>query len=118
MAAKKDKSTKAGADNGGFAVIQTGGKQYKVSAGDTLRVEKVKGQNGSRVIFDKVLLRHDGENTMIGMPFVQGAVVEATLIETGKGKKIEVMKYKAKSRYMKIRGHRQPYSTVEITSIK
>jgi len=119
MVFKKTKGIGAG-NQGVFAVISTGGKQYKVSVGDTVKIEKLPGENkiGGKVVFDKVLLTESGSSTDVGAPFVSGAKVEAVLKEEGRGKKIEVMKYKAKSRYMKIRGHRQPYMEVEIISIK
>lgn len=102
-----------------FAVIQTGGKQYLVAKGDTLKIEKLSGgyKIGDKVVFDKVLLTDDGADTKVGNPTVVGANVEAVLKEEGKNKKIEVVKYKAKSRYLKTRGHRQPYMKVEITKI-
>lgn len=102
-----------------FAVIQTGGKQYKVSAGDSLRIEKITGEykEGDVVTFDKVLLVDNGKDTTIGTPYITGAKVMATITEIGRGKKIEVVKYKAKSRYFKLRGHRQPYFKVKIESI-
>lgn len=103
-----------------FAVIETGGKQYKVSAGDTIRVEKLSGAHkaGDKVVFDKVLLVDDGKNTTIGTPYISGAAVEATFEAEGRGKKVLVMKYKAKSNYMKRNGHRQPYAEVKISKIK
>jgi large subunit ribosomal protein L21 len=101
-----------------FAVIQTGGKQYKVSEGDSLKVEKMAGEfkNGDKITFDKVLLV-EGKDGQIGAPFVDGAKVSATLLEAGKAKKVVVIKYKAKSRYFKKRGHRQPYFEIKIDKI-
>jgi large subunit ribosomal protein L21 len=103
-----------------FAVILTGGKQYQVKVGDVLKVEKIKGdfKKGDKIVFDKVLLVDNGEDTTIGTPYIAGAKVEAAFEEEGKNKKIEVVKYKAKSRYLKRRGHRQPYFKVKIQSIK
>ncbi|HAO64737.1 TPA: 50S ribosomal protein L21 [Candidatus Taylorbacteria bacterium] len=102
-----------------FAVINTGGKQYKVAEGDVLKVEKISDtlKVGDKVIFDKVLLIDDGSSTKIGMPTVAGAKVEAVLKEIGRNQKITVIKYKQKSRYFKKNGHRQPYSKVEITAV-
>jgi large subunit ribosomal protein L21 len=101
-----------------FAVIQTGGKQYKVSAGDILSVEKISGyKEGDKIVFDKVLLTDDGATTKVGAPYVPGAKVSATIVEEGKGKKKLVVKYRAKSRYFKKNGHRQPFMKVQIESI-
>lgn len=102
-----------------FAIIETGGKQYLVSAGDTIRVEKIKGEHkeGDSVIFDKVLLVDDGSATSIGEPYLKGAKVSAEIKTIGRGKKVEVIKYKAKSNYFKRRGHRQPYFEVEIKNL-
>jgi len=102
-----------------FAVIQTGGKQYKVAKGDTLKIEKMKGDFaiGTKITFDKVLLTSDGKADVIGTPFVTGGVVEATLEEVGRNKTIDVIKYKQKSRYFKKNGHRQPYFKVKISKI-
>ena len=103
-----------------FAVIKTGGKQYKVSKGDVVSIEKIKGEykEGDKVSFDEVLLVDDGKDTTIGTPFIKGAKVDAEIVEIGKGKTILVMKYKQKSRYLRRNGHRQPYFKVKITSIK
>ena len=99
------------------AVIVTGGKQYTVSEGDVLFVEKLGVEAEETVKFDTVLAVLDGENTKIGAPVVEGAVVEAKAIKNGKGKKIHVLKYKAKKGEKKKIGHRQPYTKVEITKI-
>ncbi len=110
-----------------FAVIQTGGKQYKVSEGDVFSIEKIKAsaspkneeyKKGDKVLFDKVLLVDDGKNTTIGTPYIDGAKVEAEIAEIGRTRKVLVMKYKQKSRYLKRNQHRQPYFKVKITSIK
>ena len=103
-----------------FAVIQTGGKQYKVSEGDLISVEKIKGEYklGDKISFDKVLLIDDGKEIKIGDPYIKDAKADAILEKEGKGKKVVVIKYKAKSRYFKKRGHRQPYFKVRIKSIK
>ncbi len=103
-----------------FAVIATGGKQYKVSKGDTLKIEKLKGtfKVGDKVVFDKVMLVDSGKDTTVGTPYITGAKVEATLEEVGRNKKIEVIKYKPKSRYFKRNGHRQPFFKVKISAIK
>ena len=103
-----------------FAVIATGGKQYLVSEGDTVSIEKIKGnfKSGDKIIFDKVLMVDDGQDATIGTPYIKDAKVEGKLVEIGKHKKVEVVKYKAKSRYLKTRGHRQPFFKVEIMGIK
>ncbi len=103
-----------------FAIINTGGKQYKVSKGDTLKIEKIKGdfKVGDKIVFDKVMLVESGKDTTIGTPYIAKASVEATLKEIGKNKTVEVVKYKQKSRYYKRNGHRQPYFKVEIAGIK
>lgn len=102
-----------------FAVIQTGGKQYKVAKGDTLKIEKITGdfKVGDKVTFDKVLLVEDGTAPVIGTPFIASGIVEATLEEIGRNKTIDVIKYKQKSRYFKKNGHRQPYFKVKISKI-
>ena len=106
-----------------FAVIQTGGKQYKVSKGSLISVEKIKKDKGryaqgDKISFDKVLLVDDGQDTTIGTPYITGAKVEAEIVEIGRAKKILVVKYKQKSRYLRRNGHRQPFFKVKITSIK
>lgn len=103
-----------------FAVIKTGGKQYKVSAGDTLKIEKIKGTFavGDKITFDEVLLVDNGKDTTIGTPTIKGAKVEGTLEEIGRNKTVTVVKYKQKSRYFKKNGHRQPWFKVKITGIK
>ena len=103
-----------------FAVIATGGKQYKVSKGDTVKIEKIKGdfKVGDKITFDKVLLVEDGADTTIGTPYIAKAKVEATLSEVGRNKTVDVIKYKQKSRYFKKNGHRQPWFKVTISDIK
>ena len=99
------------------AVIVTGGKQYTVAEGDVLFVEKLNAEEAAEVKFEQVLAVLDGENTKFGAPVVEGAVVEAKVVKNGKGKKIHVLKYKAKKGEKKKIGHRQPYTKVEITKI-
>ena len=99
-----------------YAVIQTGGKQYRVQQGDVILVEKLDCQAGDVVTFDSVLLL-GGEETKVGTPTVQGAVVEGKVLDQVKGKKLVVYKYKAKKNERKKQGHRQPYTKVEITAI-
>ncbi len=113
-----------------FAVIATGGKQYLVCEGDTVKIEKIKGalatkthegraefKVGDKVVFDDVLLVDDGSNTTIGTPNIPGAKVSAEIKKISKAPKVTVIKYKAKSNYYKKRGHRQPYFEVQITSL-
>ena len=99
------------------AIIVTGGKQYKVSEGDTLFIEKLPVETGDQVVFDNVLAILDGDNATFGTPSVAGATVEANTVKNGKGKKIRIFKYNPKKGYRKRQGHRQPYTKVEITKI-
>ena len=99
------------------AIIVTGGKQYKVTEGDVLYIEKLEAEAGETITFDKVLAVLDGDNATIGTPAVAGATVEATIVKNGKGKKIRIFKYTPKKGYRKRQGHRQPYTKVEITKI-
>jgi large subunit ribosomal protein L21 len=99
------------------AVIVTGGKQYTVAEGDVLFIEKLNAEAEAVVKFEEVLAVLDGENSKIGAPVVEGAAVEAKVVKNGKGKKIHVLKYKAKKGEKKKIGHRQPYTKVEITKI-
>ena len=100
-----------------YAIIETGGKQYRVQEGDVLRVEKLEIADGETVKFDKVLLVADEGKLNVGKPYVDGAVVEALVENQGKAKKIIVFKYKAKKDYRKKQGHRQPYTQVKIEKI-
>ena len=102
-----------------LAVIKTGGKQYLVGKGSTLRVEKLPGdvKKGDSVTFDQVLMTDNGKAATVGSPTVAGSKVTATVQVVGRGAKIDVMKYKAKSRYLKRRGHRQPFVQVKIDKI-
>ena len=99
------------------AVIVTGGKQYTVAEGDVLYIEKLNAEAEAVVKFEEVLAVLDGENSKIGAPVVEGAAVEAKVVKNGKGKKIHVLKYKAKKGEKKKIGHRQPYTKVEIVKI-
>jgi len=103
-----------------FAIIETGGKQYMVSAGDTVKIEKIKGdfKQGDPVTFDRVLMVDNGSDTTIGAPYIKGAAVTGEVKSIGRAKKVIVIKYKAKSNYFKKRGHRQPFFEVKISSIK
>lgn len=99
-----------------YAIIKTGGKQYKVSQGDLISVEKLDAEVGSEVSFE-VLLCAEGDKVEIGTPIVASRKVSAKIVEHGRGKKIKVFKYKPKKDYRKMQGHRQPFTTIEITSI-
>ncbi len=100
-----------------YAVIQTGGKQYRVQAGDLLVVEKLEGDVGAEVAFDQVLMLGDGADVLIGAPAVDGAVVTATLIETRKGEKIKIFKKIRRQGYRRTTGHRQFESVLRVTSV-
>ena len=100
-----------------YAVVLTGGKQYRVSAGDTIRVEKLNAEAGSTVSLDKVLIIGGEGETVVGTPYIQGAAVEAEVVENGKADKVIIFKYKAKKDYRKKQGHRQPYTELKISDI-
>ena len=102
-----------------IAIIKTGGKQYKVTEGQLLKIEKIEGEAGTTAIFDEVLLVADeaGTKVEVGAPFLTETKVEAKIIEHGRAKKILVMKYKPKTRYRRKNGHRQEFTKVEITKI-
>jgi large subunit ribosomal protein L21 len=100
-----------------YAVVATGGKQYRVRKGQTLRVEKIPGEIGEAVSFDKVLMYSDGDSVNVGQPELENASVTGRIIEQGKAKKIIVFKYKRRKRYRRKQGHRQPYTAVIIESI-
>jgi len=107
-------------DRGGknfmYAVIETGGKQYRVQEGDVITVEKLNAQAGETVTFDKVLLMSDGKEVKVGTPYLSEAVT-GSVVENGKGEKVIIFKYKAKKDYRKKQGHRQPYTAVKIESL-
>jgi large subunit ribosomal protein L21 len=102
-----------------FAIIETGGKQYMVSLGDTVKIEKISGdfKTGDVVVFDRVLMVDNGSDTTIGEPYIKGAKVSAEIKKIDRQKKVVVIKYKAKSNYFKKRGHRQPFFEVKITKL-
>ena len=100
-----------------YAVIETGGKQYKIQEGEILSVERLGAGEGEKVSFDKVLLVSGEDGIKVGKPYVEGAAVEGEVLFHGKGRKIIVFKYKAKKNYRKKQGHRQPFTRVKITKI-
>ena len=100
-----------------FAVIETGGKQYRVSAGDILKIEKLAGEAGAAIAFDKVLLTADGENVAVGAPYVKGATVAATVVRQARARKVIVFRYHSKVRYRKKKGHRQHFTEVKIEKV-
>ena len=99
------------------AIFETGGKQYKVSEGDVVYIEKLDVSEGDTIAFDKVLAIVDGDSSRFGAPYLDGTKVEASVVKNGKSKKIIVFKFKAKKSYRRRQGHRQPYTKVQITSI-
>lgn len=100
-----------------YAVIKTGGKQYKVNAGDVINVEKLPVYVGEEVVFDEVLFAQTDDGIVCGNPSIEGAKVVANVIEQGKGPKVVVFKYKPKKDFRKKQGHRQPYTKVQIKEI-
>ena len=100
-----------------YAVIVTGGKQYRVQEGDEFRIEKLDGQVGDNVVFDEVLVVSDDNGVKVGKPVIEGAKVEAEILDNGKAKKVIAFKYKPKKGYRKKKGHRQPFTKVSINSI-
>lgn len=100
-----------------FAVIRTGGKQYLVSPGQKIKIEKIAANEGDNFVFDEVLLIANGDKAEIGMPLVKGAKVEVKVLKQGRAKKVIVFRYHSKTRYRKKKGHRQPYTEVEIQKI-
>ncbi len=100
-----------------YAVIASGGKQYKVSQGDKVRVEKLEGTVGTKVVFEQVLMVGAGDGSKIGTPLVKGAKVEAEILNQGRAKKIVVFKFKRRKKFRKKAGHRQPYTELKVTQV-
>ena len=100
-----------------YAVIKSGGKQYKVQQGDTIRVEKINAEEGGEISLDEVLMVADGDNVSVGAPVVEGASVAATVASHGRGEKIKVIKFKRRKHHRKQMGHRQAYTELKITGI-
>lgn len=101
-----------------YAVIETGGKQYRVTQGQDLKVEKLPGQAGEEIVFDKVLVVADGENVTVGKPYVENAKVLGKVSRQAKGRKVHVFKYKRRKGYRRNKGHRQDFSLVTIKAIQ
>ena len=101
-----------------YAIIKTGGKQYKVAEGDEIIVEKLEVEEGGEVTFEEVLTVVDGENVKIGQPLVSGAKVSGKVMKNGKGPKIRIFKFKHKTNYRRRQGHRQPFTKVKIEKIE
>ena len=100
-----------------YAVVETGGKQYRVQEGDIITVEKLDVEAGSQIVFDKVLVAGEGADIKVGKPYVEGCKVNGTVVENGKGPKVIIFKFKSKKDYRKKQGHRQPYTMVKIDSL-
>jgi len=101
-----------------YAIIETGGKQYKVEVGSFIEIEKLPGEAGLEVLFDKVLLINKGEEILVGTPYIKNATVSGKIVKQFKGKKIRIFKYTPKERYRKRQGHRKQLSRVRIDEIK
>lgn len=101
-----------------YAVIETGGKQYRVKSGDKIRLEKIHAEEGEEISFDKVILLGKDDGPVIGTPYVDGAVVTGKILEQGREDKIIVFRYRRKKNYRKFRGHRQQYTLVQVDGIK
>lgn len=100
-----------------YAVIKTGGKQYRIQVGEKLKVEQIDAQNGSELILDQVLMIADGDNVSMGNPLVEGATVSATVLGQGRHDKIRIFKMRRRKHYQKHQGHRQNYTEIQITGI-
>jgi large subunit ribosomal protein L21 len=101
-----------------YAVISSGGKQYRVEQGDVLRIEKINGEVGAPVSFDKILMFSDGEKVRVGTPVLDDVSVQGHIIEQGRAKKIIVFKYKRRKRYRRKQGHRQSYTAIKIDALE
>ena len=101
-----------------YAVFKTGGKQYRVSEGETLKIEKLEVEPGKKVTFNEVLMIADGENVQVGSPLLGKASVEAKVISQGKGKKVNILKFRRRKNSMKQQGHRQLFTEIQIAKIK
>ncbi len=100
-----------------YAVFATGGKQYRATTGDILKIEKLDVEKGATVKLDQVLMVGEGEDVKVGTPYLKGGVVTATVVDQGRGKKVKILKFKRRKHHMKQMGHRQDYTQIEITGI-
>jgi large subunit ribosomal protein L21 len=100
-----------------YAVVKTGGKQYRVTAGEKLKIEQIPADIGSEIVLDQVLMVADGDNVSLGNPLVAGAAVNARIIAHGRGEKIRIFKMRRRKHYRKTQGHRQNYSEIEVLGI-
>ena len=100
-----------------YAVFKTGGKQYRASTGDVIKVEKIEAEKGATIELDQVLMVGEGEDVKVGTPFLEGGKVTATVLDQGRGDKIKVIKFKRRKNYRKQMGHRQYFTQIEITGI-
>jgi large subunit ribosomal protein L21 len=100
-----------------YAVIKTGGKQYRVAAGEKLKIEQIPADVGSEIVLDQVLMVSDGDNVMLGSPLVSGAAVKATVVAHGRGEKVKIFKMRRRKHYQKNQGHRQNYTEIHIDGI-
>ena len=100
-----------------YAVIKTGGKQYRVTAGETLKIETVAGDVGSAIVLDKILMVGNGDTVSVGKPLLTGATVTATIVSNGRGKKVTIFKMRRRKHYQKHQGHRQNYTEIRIDGI-
>ncbi|HCL79509.1 MAG TPA: 50S ribosomal protein L21 [Synergistaceae bacterium] len=100
-----------------YAIVETGGKQYRVQEGDVIRVERLAVEDGEAVVLDKVLLVGQDDGVLVGTPYLQGASVSASVVTSGKGDKVIVFKYKSKKNYRRLRGHRQLFTDIRIDGI-
>ena len=100
-----------------YAVIKTGGKQYRVAAGDKLKVEKLAGEVGSDITLDQVLMVADGDNVTIGAPLIDGASVKAKVVAHGRGDKVMIFKFRRRKHYLRMKNHRQQFTEIKVTGI-
>ncbi len=100
-----------------YAVFATGGKQYRASTGDRLKIEKLDVEKGAKVVLDQVMMVGEGEDVKIGAPFLEGGTVTATVVDHGRREKVRILKFKRRKHHMKRMGHRQDYTQIEITEI-
>jgi large subunit ribosomal protein L21 len=100
-----------------YAVIKTGGKQYRVSAGEKVRIETIEAEVGAEVVLDQVLMVGDGDKVSVGKPLIAGAAVKATVVSHGRGEKVRIFKHRRRKHYKKQAGHRQNYTEIQISGI-